>query len=160
MIDLDELERIGKAATQGQWHYDSYSRIYAADFIQADVKSLDEYEAATVPKDEMFWREKIYAAESLVASVPSIAGDTATGRHARDAVFISAARNNWQAMIDEIRKLEKFRWFVSHDEECPAHGDAERDCTCGLRELMSVAPIVFHLDFPPPTTDIPEMVEP
>lgn len=113
--DLDRLEELEAAATKGPWSYNGYNAIHALSFSEAEEKVLADYESAGSPKDDlgrppMEWREKFYEANTDVCHVPPIAGDTATGRHAKDAAFIEALRNQALDLIALTRKgleLEK-----------------------------------------------------
>lgn len=84
-LDLDELERIGKAATAGPWERTTGCRI---ESTQEDARNMIIYDEG--------------------------------GHTSEDAKFIVAARNNWQSMIDEIRRLREqvvrmARWVESLD---------------------------------------------
>lgn len=69
-LDLDQLEKLGKAATQGPWACEGRAIV-------------DQYFPVSEP--------------------------LALDCEANDAAFIVAARNNWQAMIDELREHRGFR---------------------------------------------------
>lgn len=78
-LDLDELERIGKAATAGPWEADQdcHSR-------PSDTWCILHHTEPDGPLRILFESDK------------------GTGE---DTLLLVAARNNWQAMIDEIRRL-------------------------------------------------------
>lgn len=80
-LDLDDLERIGKAATAGPW--------------EIDFAGVNE-------KDTGTWfvcRED--ADGPPLMHIPTHHNLTAEA----DSDFVVTARNNWQAMIDELRRL-------------------------------------------------------
>jgi hypothetical protein len=83
-MDLDELERIGKEAGDGPWQVDDLGEL---SFVETNH------------------RYGIGSHSKLVYRVAKVEG---MGQSAEaDAQFIVAARNNWQAMIDEIKRLRK-----------------------------------------------------
>ena len=74
MIDLDEADAKGKAATPGPWHVGQQSN----------------------------WKDDIAIFGDLCVSL------TAPRKLTRaDAEFIAYARNNWPAIVDEIRELRR-----------------------------------------------------
>lgn len=111
--NLDEIEQRAAKATPGPWFWNSYSRICSAPLIQVDHDGPD-YPDVPRPGPPFFtdednaWlaqRQAAYAADSTVAHVPALYGDTATGRHAADATFIAAARVDVPRLVAEVRRL-------------------------------------------------------
>jgi len=117
MISNDRLKEIREycaKATPGPWFYNSYSAIFSgAEGAQAaEDKLWDEYIAAGEPKGPYDkpvepWRSKLYDADTSVAHVPAIAGDTAAHRHGCDAIFIAEARQDLPALVEELEKCRK-----------------------------------------------------
>ena len=109
---LDRLEKLHAAATPEPWFYNGYSALQAPAFSEQQQAVLDAYQAAGSPRNErgdmmMEWREKFYEVDTDVCHVPPIAGDTATGRHAKDAALIEEIRNALPLLIAELRRMDQ-----------------------------------------------------
>lgn len=107
--ELAEIRADLAKISPGPWVYNSYNRVVSAPL-------LDEYNKieATIPEvaTEEEW-EVLDNFEYEVASVPPIAGDTATGLHAKDAQFIAKAPSRISALLEEVARLQSER-----DEFC------------------------------------------
>lgn len=104
-------ERLG-AATPGPWFWNSYSGVFAGG-PEINPRSYDEWwdaqEAAGATDADFEKGGRLYAEDyrrdPLVAHVPAIAGDTATGRHAADADFIANAPADVAYLLAEVDRL-------------------------------------------------------
>src|SRR4051812_15240953 len=103
------------------WAFNSYSTIMAEPLIEAEEEVFKRRLAVGCPGRSRsdgcaycggppcgLWNE-IYEAHSAVAWVPPDYGDTATGRHAHDAIFIEQAPADIDALIAEIERLRAER---------------------------------------------------
>jgi len=136
MISNKRLQKIREycaKASPGPWTYNSYSAIHSTPMDEKEHdRAWEEYAAAGEPKgpgDKPAdpWRRRLYDVDTRVASVPAIAGDTASGRHACDAVFIEQSRTDLPALVDELekcRKAPKFITEISFDLEYYGPGES------------------------------------
>jgi hypothetical protein len=157
---LDEWERAARDANPGPWFYDSYARIFRPDvddqdgFDNAGFEAGHEIDRSTVhcvPCDGpcKLWAES-YRRDPLVASVPSIAGDTAIGRHMADAVHIAmhdpavtlALVAALRAVLDEWEVLNKRRLELIENGEMQSRA-WEYD---GIRsEMDGIQKAILHI---------------
>lgn len=89
-LDLDEAERIGKAAFPGEWENKGgyVGTPTSAEFI----RRLNE-------NDLPFTSRRICSTANDAYLTPE---------HVEaNGIFIAYAHNNWQAMVDEIRRLQR-----------------------------------------------------
>lgn len=98
-IDLDEAERIGKAATAGPWEV-------------TDGVSDDRWGVVTE-----LW--------------PISPGIAACVLNKTDAEFMALARNNWQAMVDELRVARDRIEFLESELPCANCGKKSACDTSG-----------------------------
>lgn len=100
MLDLDELERVGKAATEGPWE---------------------------LFRDDGHW---------IQSANGRIVGDSSSECLSREqdtlnGTFIVAARNNWDALISEIRRLRQLveaHKIVEPSEGGTSPGSNQKPC--------------------------------
>lgn len=116
-IDLEAIRKRVAAATRGDWGYNSYSAIFANSLIAGYDDSPDYPDGPRpggTPGHAFFddadnaWlaqRHAAYEADPIVAHVPAEYGDTATGRHAADAEFISHAKRDVPALLGMADRL-------------------------------------------------------
>lgn len=123
---LSEIEARLDAATAGEWFWNSYSAIQAGDLISGwderaewypeDERPYITYQKtggaegcpAFAPADQE-WCERqaaAYEADPTVAWVPSLSGDTSTGRHEADADLIAHAPDDLRWLLGRVRELE------------------------------------------------------
>ena len=152
-VVLAELDRLHAAATAGEWFY---NRISSALYVEREREIERQHEAAGSPWDSCGnypepWRTLAYEADSDVAAVPALSGDSACGRHAADAVWIVAAHNHYPALAEEIRRLREeaieheqsfdlyyacMRRATTYWQEKTGRKDTWPDTTALLRWLM------------------------
>lgn len=111
---MDAVEKIQEAyakASKGKWFWNSYSTVQSGFYCQEVEVFIEEWQKAgepsleRLPGKENSWFEKDYEADPVICHVPAHHGDTATGRHANDAIFIEAAHENWPGVYAEIQRL-------------------------------------------------------
>ena len=110
MGKLTEIEERAKKATDGPWFDNSYSAIFTADekIQEANRKLNKQMEDAGWPDENKDpWRSRINAAETCVAHVPPIAGDTSVGRHYADMEFIAHSREDIPYLLSLLRSAEE-----------------------------------------------------
>lgn len=122
-IDLDELERIGKDAIAGPWESDASNNGSRRDphhfvVIANDMTILDclNSELAEIHEDHDPDDGSTYVWDEI-------------GR--KNVAFVCAARNNWQAMIDELRQHREFRAAMSPAWRPNSYGEP-----CGCQKCM------------------------
>jgi hypothetical protein len=106
------LERT-KRATEGPWFWNSYSGVFSGPWVKRYDAAEQEIPDAA-PDEDPRWDA---LPEPLVASVPPAYGDTATGRHAHDAVFIAEARTDVpqlaQDLLEALEEIEQLNNLLS-----------------------------------------------
>lgn len=125
MLDLDELERIGKAADDAPWTVDDLGE-------QSFLETNHRHGIGAVSHD-CYRLAKVEGA-----------GYTAEA----NADFIATARNNWQALIDEVRRLTLCLDDIVRAGTVKHEGYNEDDmsqaqATCALASLGLVGPEII-----------------
>jgi hypothetical protein len=86
MIDIDELERLAKAATPGPWH----------------INMAEVHRAGPCPGDDESWSRRH---QHLIAGLHNTVGDF--NREQDNARFIAAARNAMPELLKRLRAAEE-----------------------------------------------------
>lgn len=122
--DLRSIRERLASTTPGPWFYNSYAGIFSEPMCKLH-SSLE----ALIPDDasDEEWER---LPETIVAYVPTIAGDTATSRGMKDALFIAAARQDVEDLLTEVDTL---REQVTQKTPEGADVQGESDTICRLR---------------------------
>lgn len=99
-----------EAATEGEWFWNSYSRVDSAPMCQRNINEVElPHEDAGSPwaEDGNYpepWKSLDKELNPTVCWVPPNHGDTATGRHKADAILIAHARTDLPRLLDELER--------------------------------------------------------
>lgn len=130
--DVQKILERTEAASPEPWFWNSYSLIASGPLVSADEDGIGYPEdvrpgppwfnmpGGEADADWMRRKAQAYEEDSTVAWVPAHYGDTATGRHAKDAVFIEAARtdvpNLAHSLLDARAEVERLRIACARNE--------------------------------------------
>lgn len=107
-------ERLAKI-TPWPWFWNTYSCVFSSPMthLSNELELLHEKAGEPWGPDGNYphaWKEIDKALNSVVTWVPPSHGDTATGRHAADAIFIEHSPADVRALLDYIAELERAAW--------------------------------------------------
>lgn len=109
---IKELQELLEKCTQGEWGYNSYSKVSTNAYGNDEVDYPDGPRPGPpfYDKEDSQWmdhRKRAYLADPDVAYVPAHYGDSATDRHCFDATLIAISHNTMPSILDRLIYLEQ-----------------------------------------------------
>ena len=100
-----EWKRLAEALPpDDEWFFNSYNAVHSSHNGRLYRALADEGQQHRTAEE---WNEALYAAEPVIARVPALHGDTATGLHYARGQFIAASRTAVPALLQLVERLEQ-----------------------------------------------------